>query len=519
MLSCRLSSRSSPPREDFFKNTSRRWIMNENDRGKERYVKFDPNELQRVAGRAIGEDHCPFIIKLAEGGFNKVFLLRASSGKEVIARIPTPIAGPSHYTTASEVATMDFLRGIIGIPIPKVLAYSTSATNPVGAEYILMERIEGVSLASRWLSLTTEEVKSVMKQIVEMEQRTFTYSFPGYGSLYHQKDIKGEEQIPIPVEDFCIGPVAARQFWHGDRNKTKIDRGPWLSPKYCFTSAARRETTCILNHAKPQPRKTFLLPTLYDIEPSEHISLLSKFLRLAPFLISTNPDHNSPILRHPDLSLDNILLEPGSTIITSIIDWQDTVIFPLFMQAGYPAFCEHDLSQPQSLQPPTLPDNFNYMNQANSYYTATTGIYNDIHMNALRIPHLGMRRYLYQQTGYPWDADIINLRAALIGITTPHIWDAISSVPCPVSFTDQKRETAKEDSEEWIESEKLLSAFRDHLGVDLEGGTVPKNFEWASHRNVELRLEMLQQAEHHERDICWQNWPFKDDADFSYSPL
>ncbi|PYI02815.1 kinase-like protein [Aspergillus sclerotiicarbonarius CBS 121057] len=529
----RLYSRSSPPRNEFFENSSRRWIMNEEERLKERYRKFDPNELQRVAGRAIGEDHCPFMIKLAEGGFNKVFLLRADSGREVIARIPTPIAGPAQYTTASEVATMDFLRVILGMPIPKVLAYSTSSANPVGAEYIIMERIEGVSLASRWLSLTTEEVKSVMKQIAQMEQRVFTYSFPGYGSLYRQKDLQGEKQIPIPVEDFCIGPAAARQFWHGDRNKTKIDRGPWLSSKDCFTSAARRETVCILRHAKPQPRRTFLLPTLDNIEPSEHVSLLSRFLEIASFLIPETPDHNSPILRHPDLSLHNILLEPGSTKIASIIDWQDAVVFPIFMQAGYPAFCEHDLSQTQSLQRPSLPDDFDDMSieeqtpiktkfrldEANLYYTATTGIYNDIHMSALKLPHLGMRQYLYQQTGYPWDADIINLRAALVGITTPQVWHAISSVPCPVSFTDQERQSAREDSNEWNESEKLLSAIRDHLGVDLEGGTGPENFQWASHRNLELRLEMVRQAEEHEREMCWHNWPFKDDTDMSSPPL
>ncbi|PYI28637.1 kinase-like protein [Aspergillus indologenus CBS 114.80] len=528
----RLSTHSSPSRDDFNNNTSRRWIMNEKERLEERYVKFDPNELQRVAGRAIGEDHCPFMIKLAEGGFNKVFLLRAESGKEVIARIPTPIAGPAHYTTASEVATMDFLRVILGIPIPKVLVYSTTSDNPIGSEYIIMERIQGVSLASRWLSLTTEEVKSVMKQIAEMEQRMFTHPFPGHGSLYHQKDVKGEMQIPISVQDFCIGPVAARQFWHGDRTKTKIDRGPWLSSEDCFTSAARRETTCILHHATPQPRNTFLLPTRHNIEPSEHVSLLSKFLEIAPFLIPTDPDHNRPILRHPDLSLHNILLEPGSPRIASIIDWQDAIVFPLFMQAGYPGFCEHDLSQTQTLQLPSLAGDFDALSveeqtriktkfrldEANLYYTASTGIYNETHMSALKIPHLGMRQYLYQQTGYPWDADTINLRAALVGITTPQVWEIISSASCPVSFTEQERQAAREDSNEWNESEKLLSALREHLGVDLEGGTAPENFEWASQRNLELRLEMLRQAEEHERDLCWQNWPFKDNTDISSPP-
>ncbi|RAL11482.1 aminoglycoside phosphotransferase family protein [Aspergillus homomorphus CBS 101889] len=139
--------------------------MNEDERLKERYVKFNPTELQRVAGQAMGEAHCPSIIKFAEGCFNKVFLLKANPGRESIARMPTPIAGAPHYTTASEVATIDFLRSVLNLPVPKVWAYSTSSTNPVGAEYMIMERVEGASLASRWLSLTTGEVKSVMTQI------------------------------------------------------------------------------------------------------------------------------------------------------------------------------------------------------------------------------------------------------------------------------------------------------------------------------------------------------------------
>lgn len=128
----------------------------------------------------------------------------------------------------------------------------------------------------------------------------------------------------------------------------------------CVTSAARREMAIIQYHAKAQPRQTFLLPTDYDIHPSEHSSLLSRFLQLAPHL--TRPGSSSaPTLRHPDLSLSNILLAPGSTKVISIIDWQDAVIFPRFMQAGYPAFCEHDSSRPQSLRIPSLPDHFDEM--------------------------------------------------------------------------------------------------------------------------------------------------------------
>lgn len=31
--------------------------------------------------------------------------------------------------------------------------------------------------------------------------------------------------------------------------------------------------------------------------------------------------------------------------------------------------------------------------------------------------------------------------------------------------------------------------------------------------NRQFRMEMLRQAEVDEREICWRNWPYKDDED------
>ena len=156
-----------------------------------------------------------------------MFLLSSNDAQEeAIARIPTPIAGPPHYTTASEVATLNFLRNVLGLPVPRVLAYSATSMNPVGAEYIIMERIHGENLASRWLSLTTEDIKDVMTQLTLIEQKILSAHLPGYGSLYHKHDIEGVSRIDMQVDDFCIGPVAKRQFWHGERLHMKLDRGP-----------------------------------------------------------------------------------------------------------------------------------------------------------------------------------------------------------------------------------------------------------------------------------------------------
>lgn len=128
----------------------------------------------------------------------------------------------------------------------------------------------------------------------------------------------------------------------------------------CVTSPTRREMAVIRRHFKPQLRQTFLLPTNYNIHPSEQTSLLSYFPHLAPHLIP--PDSRSvPTIRHPDLSPSNILLAPGSTKIISFLDWQDAAIYPRVLQVGYPAVCEHGSSQRRSLQIPSLSDDFDEM--------------------------------------------------------------------------------------------------------------------------------------------------------------
>lgn len=75
-----------------------------------------------------------------------------------------------------------------------------------------------------------------------------------------------------------------------------------------------------------------------------------------------------------------------------------------------------------------------------------------------------------------------------------------------------------DESVQWNESEALLTRVRNELGIDAEGGTEPENFDWASKKNSEFRMEMVRQSDVHERETCWRNWPYKDDGDLSSPP-
>ncbi|PGH36873.1 hypothetical protein GX50_00331 [[Emmonsia] crescens] len=82
-----------------------------------------------------------------------------NNGKEVITKIPNPNANIPYYTTTSEVATKDFTRNILQTPAPHVYTWNAHVdeNNPVGAEYIVMEKMPGVLLSKVLKSLLHED--------------------------------------------------------------------------------------------------------------------------------------------------------------------------------------------------------------------------------------------------------------------------------------------------------------------------------------------------------------------------
>jgi aminoglycoside phosphotransferase (APT) family kinase protein len=127
---------------------------NEPLRLRERTLHSDVAELKKAAATAVGKDAASVqgFHKLAEGGFNRVFELTID-GLQIIARLPYPSTYPKHLSVASEVATMNLVRSY-GVPVPKVLAYSATSNNAVGAEYIIMEKVNGRDLGDIWYDLS-----------------------------------------------------------------------------------------------------------------------------------------------------------------------------------------------------------------------------------------------------------------------------------------------------------------------------------------------------------------------------
>lgn len=228
----RLSHCPAPP--PFFPNTGR-WLWNELRKQQEHTRRFNLNALEDVLIKVTGSSVCTAPVrleKLAEGASNKVFL--AVVGKQrFIVKIPDPVVLP-RLVTASEVATLHFLRSELDLPVPKVFSWSDSSNNPVGCEYIIMEEASGRPLNTVWSGLDIPNKLAIVDEVLSIQKRLIATRniFSGYGSLYFVDDAaKIGISHPLSVRSaearkYCIGPLARQHFTGPVVAASGVDCGP-----------------------------------------------------------------------------------------------------------------------------------------------------------------------------------------------------------------------------------------------------------------------------------------------------
>lgn len=163
--------------DSVFNYTSGRWLWNEEAQLAARSISFNVEALKQTACRALHAQSCASLQKIGEGGFNKALRLTMDDGRTIIAKLPHPNAGPAKLTTSSEVATMEYARSVLNLPVPKVLSWSSTKDNSVESEYILMEEAKGSQLSSVWHGLSVKRKVDVIREIVDIEAQMMSTPF------------------------------------------------------------------------------------------------------------------------------------------------------------------------------------------------------------------------------------------------------------------------------------------------------------------------------------------------------
>ncbi|KAF8683183.1 Altered inheritance of mitochondria protein 9, mitochondrial [Rhizoctonia solani] len=335
--------------EEFFEYTSGRWLYNEDKQLALRYVRFNVDALQQIAAAAIGASYCTSITKTHEGSYNKIFRLKFDNNREIIAKIPTKLI-PPFYTTASEVATMDYVRTVLKIPVPEVLAYSARAdSTPVGTEFILMRPGSGSELRKRWDSMSEMDAKAVIDYVLRAESQFASYQFSQIGSIYYVEDVEPAlRQRPLyrdgsgpheGADRFRIGPSTEWALWRGARAELQVHHGPWPDVKSYIEGIVRIHQAWLSSHARQH--KVQVPPrSPEDLDPKAHQQLLEKLVSLSSQL-EVLPDLQANVLWHKDLHARNIMVDKSSPPSIQLIDWQSTSVGPVFQQATFAIFAQY----------------------------------------------------------------------------------------------------------------------------------------------------------------------------------
>ncbi|TFK47484.1 hypothetical protein OE88DRAFT_1810963 [Heliocybe sulcata] len=248
---------------------------------------------------------------LSAGTFHKAYSITLINGRELVARVARRFM--PRLKTQSEVATMDYIRKHTKIPVPDVYHYDANPYNRLGGEYILMSKAAGTPLSRVYHSMSHEELRKLLDNVVELIIPLYGHRFSHLGSLYSgpppQSSAASSVPTPVPGKTFSmphplsramtmmpaqmtpkptaaahpsspafhVGPIVSWPFFGSGRgdlaHPDEIDRGPWATTHSYLLSSAEREIKGVIreNEGKSAPHKLHLDPD--EIHSSRHHKL------------------------------------------------------------------------------------------------------------------------------------------------------------------------------------------------------------------------------------------------------
>ncbi|CAG8588594.1 10656_t:CDS:1 [Ambispora leptoticha] len=278
----------------------------------ENSVELDINlEALQESANNVFHTQCNSIQKLSEGGFHKVYILKMEDGTEYIGRVAFPEY--PHWKTESEVAVMEYVRLNTNIPVPKVYHWNSSINNPVGAEYILMERLPGGRLCDIWSDLSIEKKKLVLLKVIEIQLALKKLMFPMIGSVFFDDNSN---------DQFKIDQIIEIAFFANERaTLTTMERGPFNTIKEYILAVIQNQ---ILYYR-----------TFKSLEQQNRwIPKYEELCKLVPKYFSDERD--TFVLTHGDFHSSNILV--NDIEITGVIDWECSGAFPMECLCTYPVW-------------------------------------------------------------------------------------------------------------------------------------------------------------------------------------
>ncbi|KAI9832358.1 MAG: hypothetical protein M1826_002044 [Phylliscum demangeonii] len=266
-------------------------------------------------------DRCEIVFH-AKGGFHKLFRVIPGGGvgSGYIMRVALPV--DPHYKTSSEVATMEYIRSLTTIPIPKVVAHDSSNFNALGFEWILMEFMPGATLRERWKDLPMTTKECLVRQLARFQAQLFAEQHQEIGNVYRAR-------CSTTQSPYYLGRIVTHGFFWGDHVHDTVPRGPFKDSHDWFSARLALKRLGL--------QRALESPDSDDDEREDAslgLSIVQKLLKLLPTVFP--PDKPGPtFLFHDDLSLQNVLVDEHG-VLTAVLDWECVSVLPLWCACKIP---------------------------------------------------------------------------------------------------------------------------------------------------------------------------------------
>ncbi|KAF3484064.1 uncharacterized protein GIQ15_03388 [Arthroderma uncinatum] len=325
---------------------------------------------------------------------------------------------------------------------------------------------------------------------------------------------------------FGLGPVTSAELWKNGRDDMDLDRGPWLDSLEYAHAMVKNETKWIHTHANPRMNycRSMKEPEL----PDDAISLLSRYIKVAPYLIPQENEGKANVLWHPDLHLDNIFVDPTTCKITCIVDWQGAVVSPLFYRSCVPRMVRHNGAVRDGWVVPTRPENFDTLTDdekkiidanlesetLHKFYEAMVHKRAPRHWAVLaQIDDIKIKRNpTLLITGMWENRNLFYLRHSLYTVAT--FWERVqpdTNVECPLEFTKEEGEQHLEEDEKVTGVGEMLRLFRDGRTLPEDGMVAPEDYDVATKNCEKFKKAFLDLAtSDEERELFSKIWPYQE---------
>ncbi|KAI9747225.1 MAG: hypothetical protein M4579_007502 [Chaenotheca gracillima] len=294
-----------------------------------------------------------------------------------------------------------------------------------------------------------------------------------------------------------------------------LDRGPWTSTLEYINALGTNETRWIESHAKP--RMNFQRSMEEPESPDELLSLLERFLRLAPYLVPTTPEGVlTKTLSHPDLHLDNVFIDLGTRKISSVIDWQSTSVSEMFLQRRVPPMFLPENSGLDQAKSGSETQEFAKRMAPNTdlqdHYMALTKSSNSQRGATLNDKNISIRMKSVSLVCGAWEReDVFSFRHALIAVVANWKQILAESTPCPIEFSKLELELHREELELIEDLGNVMHQLQDANWIPLGGMVRPEHYEKARHANKRFKEIFISLAENEEQRVLHAKvWPYEE---------